>query len=126
MNKGVFYFELWDPETDTGRCFGFNMNVTNPELDRDPDMDYEEFRDDLEMSYGTHDWSSRPRDEVMGFGYAAYEVDPKLNRELMQKWREYFESRSDVQDTTEIVEVPYMLFEDFDDFEIYTYIEKNK
>jgi hypothetical protein len=126
MDKAVFYFELWNPDTDSGRCFGFNMTVTNDLLNTDFDMDYEEFAGDIEMDYGTHDWSSRPRDEVMGFGYSAYEVDPKLNRELMQKWREYFESRGDVQDTTEIVEVPYMLFEDFDDFEIYNYIDENK
>jgi len=44
----------------------------------------------------------------------------------MQKWREYFESRSDVHDTTEIVEVPYDKFVDFDDFEIYNYIRENK
>jgi hypothetical protein len=126
INNGVFYFELWDPDNDTGRCYGFNMVITNPDLNTEFDPDYENFAGDIEMDYGTHDWSSRPRDEVMGFGYSAYEVDPKLNLELMRKWREYFESRSDVQDTTEIVEVPYDKFEDFDDFDIYNYIGDNK
>jgi len=126
MDKGVFYFELWDSENDAGRCYGFNMNITNPDLDTEFDQDYENFAGDIEMDYGTHDWSSRPRDEVQAFGYSAYEVDPNLNIELMHQWREYFGSRSDVQDITEIVEVPYDKFEDFDDFDIYNYIEKNK
>jgi len=58
VDKAVFYFELWNPKNDTGRCFGFNMTVTNDLLNTDFDMNYEEFAGDIEMDYGTHDWSS--------------------------------------------------------------------
>jgi hypothetical protein len=112
MKKAVFYFEFSNPfevaedaEPDIV-YYGFNMRIDESAIVDgyyDLDMDFEEQVEEMEYEYGTHDWSSSPHDDVEGFGYSAYEADFARIPELMEKWRAYFEQRSEFSDTTDVV-----------------------
>jgi len=125
MNKSVFYFDFWNEETEKSVIYAFNINLLNADLDIDLDNSYEDHCSNTEMNYGVHDWSSRPNDAVIEFGYTSYEIEPKNYSTVMQLWREYFESRSDVQDTTNIVEIPNDEFENFDSLSVYNKVAEN-
>jgi hypothetical protein len=124
MNKSVFYFDFFNSETEESVIYGFNINLLNADLEEDLDKDYENHCADTESDYGVHDWSSRPHDMIIGFGYTSYEVEPENYLKVMELWREYFESRSDVQDTTEIVEIPNTKenFERYDDLDCWNVV----
>ena len=119
MNKGVFYFDFFNPETEESVVYAFNINLLNADLNEDLDTDYEYHCSDTESDYGVHDWSSRFNDEIIEFGYTSYEIEPKNYLKVMELWRKYLESRSDVQDTTDIVEIPSDEFENFDSLDVY-------
>ena len=125
MNKSVFYFDFFNPDTEKSVVYAFNMNLLNANLNEDLDTDYGDHCSDTEMNYGVHDWSSRPNDAVIEFGYTSYEIEPKNHSTVMLLWREYFESRSDVQDTTNIVEIPSDEFENFDSLAVYNKVAEN-
>jgi hypothetical protein len=117
--KAVFYFDFFNGETDRSTTYAFNIDLLNADLNFDFDESYEEHCANTESDYGVHDWSSRPDDAVIGFGYTSYEVEPENYLKVMQLWRDYFVSRSDVQSTTEIVEISSELFEDLNDLGVY-------
>ncbi len=120
MNKSVFYFDFFNHDTEKSVVYAFNINLLNVDLNEDFDESYEEHCADTESNYGVHDWSSRPNDAVIEFGYTSYEVEPENYLKVMELWRKYFESRSDVQDTTEIVEIPSDEFENFDALHVHS------
>jgi len=122
MNKSVFYFDFFNPETEKSVIYGFNIDLLNTDLNEDFDESYEKHFADTESEYGVHDWSSRPNDLVIEFGYTSYEIEPENHLKVMELWRKYFESRSDVQDTTEVVEIPDNEFENFDALAVYNKI----
>lgn len=54
------------------------------------DVLYEKVTEDIESSYGVHDWSTGPSTDVDAIGYASYEVEPRKELELMMLWRDRF------------------------------------
>lgn len=119
MKKAVFYFEFSNPfevgEDEEPECvyYGFNMELDENAYDEegyyDPDWSFECFVGDMEMEYGTHDWSSSPHDDVEGFGYSAYEAAFATIPELMEKWRAYFAQRDDFANVTDVVKLDVTL-----------------
>ena len=125
MNKSVFYFDFFNSETDKSVVYAFNIDLLNADLNEDFDVSYEDHCANTESDYGVHDWSSRPVDGIIEFGYTSYEVEPENYLKVMELWRNYFESRSDVQSTTEIVEIPEDQFENFNALDVYNEVDEN-
>ena len=130
MNSSVFYFDFWHSDAEKSTVYAFNLTLLNDDLNEDLDSNYEDHCANTESDYGVHDWGSRPHEFLSGFGYSSYEVEPENYLKVMELWREYFMSRSDVQDVTEVVEIPAAEFEDMDDLKVrdfvyFKLIEKN-
>lgn len=121
MNS-VFYFDFWHSDAEESTVYAFNLTLLNDDLNEDLDEAYMNHCADVESDYGVHDWSSRPHKALSGFGYTSYEVEPENYLKVMELWREYFMSRSDVQDVTEIVEIPAAEFEDMDDLKVRDFV----
>lgn len=140
MAKCVFYFEFSNnfevDDMDDIECvyYGFNMDVPDDKsedgyyfFNTEFDESYDEFLDNMEGEFGTHDWSSSPHDDVLGVGYSAYEAPFKTIPTIMEKWREYFESRPDVDNVTAVVHVDKTLDEvmNMNDKDFYDYIAES-
>ncbi len=120
--KGVFYFDFFNEDTEEHTVYGFNIVLKNKELNEDFDESYDEHFYNTESTYGVHDWSSRPTDGIVEFGYTSYEVEPKNYKEVVRLWREYFESREDVLATTHVVEVSEKAAHEGDALDVYNEI----
>lgn len=105
MYPAVFYFNFYDPETEVEKYYAFTMTLTNGRLNEEFDDSYDQMFDQVESEYGVHDWSTRPNDAVIGFGYTSYEVDPDKYEYLMNLWNGYFAAHKDVFSIGTVVEV---------------------
>ena len=81
------------------------------------DGKFTEKTEELEMTYGVHDWSSGPVDDVIGIGYSTYEVEVENIDNLMNEWREFFVSIFGNDAVSEVVVVQNTMGNDKDIFD---------
>ena len=89
----VFYFSFYEPDKGDNepsvRHLGFCIgNATRP-WNEIAEGVYE-CEDQLEQTYGAHNWMNGPSNGVNLFGYESYEVNAAHHDELMEQWRQAF------------------------------------
>lgn len=109
----VFYFTFYtdnemddDTEEDTFRSLAFYVShIARPWNELEEEL--ADATSELELEYGTHDWSTSPAG-VNAVGYYSSEVEASRCDELMEIYRQEFAKHSPNCVVSEVFEVPDM------------------
>lgn len=112
----IFYFTFYtdndnemdddDTEETTSRSLAFYVsNIVRPWNELEEDL--ADAVSELELEYGTHDWSTSPAG-VNAVGYYSSEVDVSQHGELMEIYRQEFLKHSPNCVVSAVFEVPNM------------------